>query len=94
MEPILKIRNLSISFTQYEKGTKQRKIETIRNLSLEILPGQVAAVVGESGSGKSLLAHGILGILPYNSQMEGETFMTGARLIKNGRKSFGGGKSH
>lgn len=82
MEPILKIRNLSISFTQYEKGTKQRKIETIRNLSLEILPGQVAAVVGESGSGKSLLAHGILGILPYNSQMEGEILYDGRPLDK------------
>ena len=82
MEPILKIRNLSISFTQYEKGTKQRKVETIRNLSLEILPGQVAAVVGESGSGKSLLAHGILGILPYNSQMEGEILYDGRTLDK------------
>lgn len=82
MEPILKIRNLSISFKQYEKGTKQRKIQTIRNLSLEILPGQVAAVVGESGSGKSLLAHGILGILPYNSQMKGEILYDGRPLDK------------
>lgn len=94
MEPILKIRNLSISFTQYEKGTKQRKVETIRNLSLEILPGQVAAVVGESGSGKSLLLTGYLESCPITVRWRERSFMTDERLIKNGRKSFGGEKSH
>ena len=39
-------------------------------------------MVGESGSGKSLLAHGILGILPYNSQMKGEILYDGRTLDK------------
>ena len=52
----------------------------IRDLSLSISPGQVAAVVGASGSGKSLLAHAILGLLPYNSHMEGEIRFLGAPL--------------
>ena len=36
--------------------------------------------MGSSGSGKSLLAHGILGILPYNSHMEGEITYRGQPL--------------
>ena len=37
-------------------------------------------MVGSSGSGKSLLAHGILGILPYNSHMAGEISFLGQPL--------------
>ena len=71
MEPLLQVEHLSISFTQYDRGTRRRSLPVIRDLSLAIRPGQVTAVVGSSGSGKSLLAHGILGILPYNARWRG-----------------------
>ena len=64
MEPLLQVEHLSISFIQYDRGTRRRSLPVIRDLSFAIRPGQVTAVVGSSGSGKSLLAHGILGILP------------------------------
>lgn len=80
MTPILEVENLSISFTQYDKGTRQHKLHVIRDLSLTIEPGQVVAVVGSSGSGKSLLAHGILGILPYNANLEGTLRFCGEPL--------------
>ena len=80
MEPILQVKDLSISFTQYDRGTHRRELPVIRRLSLTIEPGQVVAVVGSSGSGKSLLAHGILGILPYNSHMSGELTYLGQPL--------------
>lgn len=80
MEPILEVKDLSISFTQYGRGTKQVLLPVIQDLSLTIRPGQVVAVVGSSGSGKSLLAHGILGILPYNSHMAGEIAFLGQPL--------------
>ena len=80
MEPILEVKDLSISFTQYEKGTRRRELPVIRNLSLTIEAGQVAAVRGSSGAGKRVLAHGILGILPYNNHMEGEIRYDGAPL--------------
>ncbi len=80
MKPILEIDHLSIYFTQYDRGIRRRKLPVIRNLSLHICPGQVTAVVGASGSGKSLLAHAILGILPYNSHMDGVIRYDGEEL--------------
>ena len=80
MDPLLQVDRLSISFTQYERGLRQRTLPVIRDLSLSLFPGRVAAVVGSSGSGKSLLAHGILGLLPYNARMEGELRYDGAPL--------------
>ena len=38
------------------------------------------AVVGASGSGKSLLAHAVMGILPYNASMSGEILFKGTPL--------------
>ena len=81
MEPILEIRHLAVSFTQYDKGLQKRRLETIQDLSLQVRPGEVAAIVGASGSGKSLLAHAILGILPYNSHMEGEILYDGREAL-------------
>ena len=90
MEPILQIRHLSIDFTQYDQGVRKRQLQVIRDLSLSIYPGQVIAVVGASGSGKSLLAHGILGLLPYNGHMEGELFYDGQPLTKDRMKRLRG----
>lgn len=80
MEPILEIDGLSVSFTQYDRGLGRRELPVIRELTLAVRPGQVTAVVGASGSGKSLLAHAILGLLPYNSRMEGELRYDGQPL--------------
>lgn len=90
MEPILEIRHLAVSFTQYDKGLQKRRLETIRDLSLQVRPGEVAAIVGASGSGKSLLAHAILGILPYNSHLEGEILYDGEPLTRERQEKLRG----
>lgn len=82
MKPILQIDHLSVYFTQYDRGFRKRETAAVRDLSLVIEPGQIIAVAGASGSGKSLLAHSILGILPYNSRMEGEIRYKGELLSK------------
>ena len=70
-EPILSVKDLGISFSQYTKGLRRRELEVITNLDIDLYEGEILAVVGSSGSGKSLLAHAILGILPDNATTEG-----------------------
>ena len=82
MEPVLEIEHMSVYFTQYERGIRRRVLPVIRDLNLSVEAGKIVAVVGASGSGKSLLAHGILGILPYNSHVEGEIRYAGEPLTK------------
>ncbi len=77
---MLVVRNLAVSFTQYEVGLKQRQLTVITQLDLEADAGEVVAVVGASGSGKSLLAHALLGILPPNAQVSGELVFKGQHL--------------
>ena len=90
MEPILQVSHLSLSFSQYSRGTKKQNLPVIHDLSFSIRPGQVVAVVGSSGSGKSLLAHGILGILPYNSAMEGTILYRGEPLTQKRAEALRG----
>lgn len=80
MEPILTVEHLSVTFSRYGRGLSRVALSAIRDLSLTVEPGQVAAVVGSSGSGKSLLAHAIFHILPQNSRVEGNIFYDGAPL--------------
>lgn len=71
-KPILQVKNLGVSFSQYTKGLRRRELNVITGLDLELYEGEITAVVGSSGSGKSLLAHAILGILPHNSSTQGK----------------------
>lgn len=87
---ILDIRNFSVSFEQYDKGFSRTGLPVIRNLDVTIHEGEMVAVVGSSGSGKSLLAHGILGILPYNATMGGELLYDGEILTKERQKTLRG----
>ena len=81
-ETILKIEHMNISFSQYGKGLRQVELPVIRDLDVEVKAGEMVAVVGSSGSGKSLLAHGVMGILPYNAQMGGTMWYRGEPLTK------------
>lgn len=79
---VLKIEHLNISFTQYERGMHQTKFTVIQDLDVEVQAGEFVAIVGASGSGKSLLAHAVLGILPYNASMQGTITYCGEELTK------------
>jgi len=54
---------------QYQKLTEP----TLRNINLEIKPGEKILIAGPSGSGKSTLAHCINGLIPftYEGKIEG-----------------------
>ena len=81
-DPLLRVENLSIRFSQYFKGTQKRVIRPISDVSVDIDAGEIVAILGASGAGKSLLAHAVLGILPGNAVCEGKMFYQGERLTE------------
>ena len=57
-DPIVRVRNLN---SWYGKGKERRQV--LRDVSLELAPGEVLGIVGESGSGKTTLAKCVLGMV-------------------------------
>ena len=83
MDSVRKRAEMCISdSTQYERGFRQIELPAIRDLSLTVKEGEMVAVVGSSGSGKSLLAHAVLGILPYNAVTGGRIDYDGMELTE------------
>ncbi|MEQ4719401.1 ABC transporter ATP-binding protein [Nonomuraea sp. B19D2] len=74
MTPLLEIRDLSVAFR-----TRKQDVTVVKNVSMEILPGQTVAVVGESGSGKSTTAAAVNRLLPGNGRI------TGGQVLFDGR---------
>ena len=89
-EPILSVKDLGISFSQYTKGLRRRDLQVITNLDIDLYEGEILAVVGSSGSGKSLLAHAILGILPDNATTEGHIIYKGKKLTLKEKENLRG----
>lgn len=87
---LLNICDLSVSFRQYDKGTTQIDLPVISGLNVTICEGEIVAVVGSSGSGKSLLAHAILGILPYNASLDGKIYYKQELLTEKRKKELRG----
>ncbi len=86
----LDVKGLQISFKQYDRGFAQTQLDVIRNLDVTVPAGKVVAVVGSSGSGKSLLAHAVMGILPYNAKVDGEILYKGEVLTQKKVKKLRG----
>ena len=59
MKPLLKVENLKVCFHTY-----LGKVEAVRDISFEVMPGETIAIVGESGCGKSVTAQAILRLIP------------------------------
>lgn len=82
--------DFSVSFLQYGSFFQKKESFAVRHLNLRICSGEMTAVAGASGSGKSLLAHGILGVLPYNAKTEGKLYYRGEILSAERQKSLRG----
>jgi microcin C transport system ATP-binding protein len=78
MNNLIEIRDLSVAFSGQT---------VVRNLCLDIRPGECLALVGESGSGKSVTAHSILQLLP-----ETDTESTGS-IRYRGKELLGASSS-
>lgn len=89
-EELLRIKHLSVTFTQYDGWFSRKTLPVIRDLSLSVSRGEMVAVVGSSGSGKSLLAHAVMGVLPYNGKCGGDIYYKGEQLTSKRIKKLRG----
>jgi oligopeptide transport system ATP-binding protein len=71
----LKLEDWSVSF-----DTAEGTVEAVRQVSLELFPGEVLAIVGESGCGKSVLCQSILKILPRTAKTSGRVLADSADI--------------
>ncbi|MCA1774111.1 MAG: ATP-binding cassette domain-containing protein [Loktanella sp.] len=80
-EPILSVRDLSVTFDVPKKGawpwTAPMKLHAVAEMNFDLMPGECLGVVGESGSGKSTLARAIVGTVPSSN---GNIIFEGADL--------------
>jgi peptide/nickel transport system ATP-binding protein len=87
---LLEVEGFTLSFVQYARGLRRRRLEVITGLDLTADPGELVAVVGASGSGKSLLAHALLGLLPSNAREGGRLTYDGQPLTRERRAALRG----
>jgi peptide/nickel transport system ATP-binding protein len=73
-QPILEIRNLSISFF-----TRLREIPAVMDFSTTVMAGEAMGLVGESGCGKSTVALAVMRDLGRNGRI------TGGQILFKGR---------
>ena len=89
-EPILSVKDLSVSFQMYDHGLEKYDLKVISNLTLDVRPGEIVAIAGSSGSGKSLLAHAVMGLLPENASISGEISYKGKVLSQKDKETLRG----
>ena len=61
MTAILEVKNLTIALP-----SGGDRATAVRNVSFSVGRGEIVCLVGESGSGKSVIAQGVMGLLPKN----------------------------
>ena len=61
--PLLSVSEISLSYG----GRGKRPFEAVRQVSFDLLPGEILGLVGESGAGKSSVASAVLRLQPLTS---------------------------
>ncbi|MEL6427130.1 MAG: ATP-binding cassette domain-containing protein, partial [Pseudomonadota bacterium] len=74
-DPVLSIQNLRVAF-----GTGDTRVEAVKGISFDLMPGETLAIVGESGSGKSVSALSTMALI---RQAGGE--IESGHIIHDGR---------
>ncbi|RCX19159.1 energy-coupling factor transport system ATP-binding protein [Fontibacillus phaseoli] len=79
MQPVISFRNFSFRY-------KSQTQPTLKNIDLDIAPGEKIWIAGPSGSGKSTLAHCINGLIPfsYGGEVSGGLYINGEEMTELG----------
>ncbi|WP_413542817.1 ABC transporter ATP-binding protein [Citricoccus nitrophenolicus] len=75
-QPILKVRDLRVTFTR-----AGRRIRAAKGVSFNVRPGKMLAIIGESGSGKSVTVRALMGLLPPSAKVSGSADLEGRELV-------------
>lgn len=70
------MRHLDASY-----AVEESELPAVRDVSLDLYPGEVLALVGESAAGKSTVAHAILRLRPFNARLSGSIEYRGRSVI-------------
>ncbi|WP_274364015.1 DUF3744 domain-containing protein [Paenibacillus thermotolerans] len=79
MQPIVSLRNVSFQYRSLNEPT-------LKQINLDIYPGEKVLIAGRSGSGKSTLAHCLNGLIPFHY----EGSLTGELIVKGRKPSEAG----
>ncbi|MFJ4207154.1 ABC transporter ATP-binding protein [Paenarthrobacter sp. NPDC089675] len=82
-ESVLAIDHLEVTF-----ATDGGDVHAVKDVSLDVRPGEVVAIVGESGSGKTVTAKTILGLLPETAISAGAVVINGNNVISLGKSAL------
>lgn len=79
---VLSLSGISVTFNSGQSGWFSRKpgFKALKDISIDVFPGEVLGIVGESGSGKSTLAKTIVGLVAPSAgtmQFRGENLPSG-----------------
>lgn len=74
--PIVAVEHLNVT---YRSGGRQ--IHAVRDVSLQLIPGESLGIVGESGSGKSTVGLSLLHLLPHTAAVSGKVTVDGTDMV-------------
>ena len=80
--PVIKLENVTI---EYPKRGRIPAFTAVKDLNLEIYPGEIVGLVGESGSGKTTVGRAAIGLLPIK---EGSITIVGNDISRATQKEL------
>ncbi|WP_397474863.1 ABC transporter ATP-binding protein [Pusillimonas sp.] len=85
--PLLSVNNLSVSYRARGGlfSPRANDTEVVKELSLELHPGETLALLGESGCGKTTTAKALLRLLEKQARVTGRVMLAGHSILDAGR---------